>query len=167
MAATRTTSAITIATISTRQASSLPLTAGHVIDLGGGTSGPKLDLRGAIGYTHNEGDRFTNISADQQKYTFSTWTGTAGLTLFSNMTLQGGALLRPYIQGYVRQEWGYDNKLDFVLVGSPPDVNHYDQAHSYGGVTEASPTPKAIRPSAPRSTTKRQAASAPSAAAWV
>jgi outer membrane immunogenic protein len=109
-------------------------TAGHVIDLGGGTSGPKLDLRGAIGYTHNEGDRFTNISGDQQKYTFSTWNGTAGLTLFSNMTLQGGALLRPYIQGYVRQEWGYDNTLDFVLVGSPPDVNHYDQAHSYGGV---------------------------------
>jgi len=50
------------------------------------------------------------------------------------MTLQGGALLRPYIQGYVRQEWGYDNRLDFVLVGSPPDVNHYDQAHTYGGV---------------------------------
>ena len=109
-------------------------TAGHVIDLGGGTSGPKLDLRGAIGYTHNVGDTFTNISGDQQKYTFSTWTGTAGLTLFSNMTLQGGALLRPYIQGYVRQEWGYDNRLDFVLVGSPPDVNHYDQAHTYGGV---------------------------------
>jgi outer membrane immunogenic protein len=109
-------------------------TAGHVIDLGGGTSGPKLDLRGSIGYTHNAGDRFTNISGDQQQYTFSTWTGTAGLTLFSNMTLQGGALLRPYIQGYVRQEWGYDNRLDFVLVGSPPDVNHYDQAHTYGGV---------------------------------
>ena len=109
-------------------------TAGHVVDLGGGTSGPKLDLRGSIGYTHNVGDTFTNISGDQQKYTFSTWTGTAGLTLFSNMTLQGGALLRPYIQGYVRQEWGYDNRLDFVLVGSPPDVNHYDQAHTYGGV---------------------------------
>ena len=66
--------------------------------------------------------------ADQQKYTFSTWTGTAGLTLFSNMTLQGDALLRPYIQGYVRQEWGYDNRLDFVLVGLTAGVNHYDQA---------------------------------------
>ena len=109
------------------------VTAGHVFDLAGKT-GPKLDLRGSIGYTHNEGDTFTNITADTQKYSFSTWTGTAGVTLFTNMTLQDDALLRPYIQGYVRQEWGYDSKLQFVQVGVGPGTVNYNQDHMYGGV---------------------------------
>ena len=89
------------------------VTAGHVFDLAG-KSGPKLDLRGSIGYTHSAGDTFTNITSDQQKYTFSTWTGTAGVTLFTNMALQNDALLRPYVMAYVRQEWGYKNELEAV-----------------------------------------------------
>ncbi len=74
------------------------LTAGQVFDLAG-KSGPKLDVRGSIGYTHNVGDTFTNTFTDEQKYSFSTRTGTSGVTLFTNMTLQDNALLRPYIQG--------------------------------------------------------------------
>src|SRR5262245_51463172 len=82
------------------------VTAGQVFDLAG-KDGLKLDLRGSISYAHNAGDRFTNVFTDQQKYTFSTWTGTATATLFSNITLADNALLRPYISGYIRQEWGY------------------------------------------------------------
>jgi hypothetical protein len=60
------------------------VTGGHVFDLAG-ASGPKLDLRGSIGYTHMDGDRFNNVAGDQQTYSFSTWTGTAAVTLFSNI----------------------------------------------------------------------------------
>src|SRR5262245_30785150 len=85
------------------------VTAGQVFELAG-KSGPKLDLRGSLGYTHNVGDTFTNVFADQQKYTFSSWTGTGTATLFTNMALSDGALLRPSIAGYIRQEEGYHNK---------------------------------------------------------
>jgi outer membrane immunogenic protein len=111
------------------------LTAGQVFDLGGGPSAPKLDLRGSLGYTHNSGDPFKNVLGDQQKYTFSTWVGTGAATLFSNMALSEGAFLRPYIQGYVRQEWGYRSQFeaiqsDGVFLG----VFRQDQKHLYGGV---------------------------------
>ncbi len=110
------------------------VTAGHVIDLAG-KSGPKLDLRGSIGYTHSAGDTFTNITSDQQKYTFSTWTGTAGVTLFTNMALQNDALLRPYVMAYVRQEWGYKNELEAVQSNGIFLGNFfYEQRHLYGGV---------------------------------
>ncbi len=70
----------------------------------------------------------------QQKYRFSTWTGTAAVTLFTNMTLQNAALLRPYIQGYVRQEWDYRNEI----AATEPDGTFtragLDQSHLYGGV---------------------------------
>jgi outer membrane immunogenic protein len=110
------------------------VTAGQVFELAG-KSGPKLDLRGSLGYTHNVGDTFTNVFADQQTYTFSTWTGSATATLFANMTLPDGALLRPYIAGYVRQEWGYRNELeatrsDGLFLGE----FLYQQKHLYGGV---------------------------------
>jgi outer membrane immunogenic protein len=110
------------------------VTAGQVFDLAGKT-GPKLDLRGSLGYTHNAGDTFTNVFADQQKYTFSTWTGSATATLFANMALAEGALLRPYIAGYIRQEWGYRNELeatrsDGLFLGE----FFYQQKHLYGGV---------------------------------
>jgi outer membrane immunogenic protein len=110
------------------------VTAGHVLDLAG-KSGPKLDLRGSVGYTHSVGDTFTNISSDQQKYTFSTWTGTAGVTLFTNMALQNDALLRPYVMAYVRQEWGYKNELEAVRSDGLFLGNFfYEQKHLYGGV---------------------------------
>jgi len=109
------------------------LTAGQVFDLAG-KSGPKLDVRGSLGYTHNVGDTFTNVFADTQRYTLSTFTGTAGVTLFANMVLQDNSLLRPYIQAYVRQEWGYDNKLNFNIAGVGPDTAQYGQDHLYGGV---------------------------------
>jgi len=109
------------------------VTAGQIFDLGN-ASAPKLDLRGSVRYTHNVGDRFANVFGDQQKYWFSTWAGTVGATLFANMNLENNALLRPYIQGYVRQEWGYRSGFDFVLVGKPADTNRQDQAHFYGGV---------------------------------
>jgi outer membrane immunogenic protein len=109
------------------------VTAGQVFDLGN-ASAPKLDVRGSVRYTHNDGDRFSNVFGDQQKYWFSSWAGTVGATLFANMSLENNALLRPYIQGYVRQEWGYRSGFDFTLVGQPADTNRQDQAHLYGGV---------------------------------
>jgi outer membrane immunogenic protein len=110
------------------------LTAGNVFDLGG-ASGPKLDIRGSLGYTQNKGDSFKNIHGDRQNYTFSTWTGTGAATLFSNVTLPDNALLRPYLQGYVRQEFGYRNSFmaiqsDNIFLGNFLQT----QAHTYGGV---------------------------------
>src|SRR5262245_4491106 len=110
------------------------VTAGQVFELAGKT-GPKLDLRGSLGYTHNAGDTFTNVFADQQKYTFSTWTGSATATLFANMTLADGALLRPYIAGYIRQEWGYRNELEATQSdGQFLGESFFQQRHLYGGV---------------------------------
>jgi outer membrane immunogenic protein len=100
-----------------------------------GASGPKLDLRGSVGYTQNDGDRFINVHGDQQKYAFSTWTGTGSLTLFSTSTLASGAVLRPYIQAYVRQEWDYKNEFSAVdSGGNSLGVSPHDQSHTYGGV---------------------------------
>ena len=109
------------------------VTAGQIFDLGD-ASAPKLDVRGSVRYTHNDGDRFANVFGDQQKYWFSTWAGTFGATLFANMSLENNALLRPYIQGYVRQEWDYRSGFDFTLVGQPAGTARQDQAHFYGGV---------------------------------
>ncbi len=110
------------------------ITAGQVIDLGG-PSGPKLDLRGSVGYTHNNGDPFKNVFGDQQEYTFSTWAGMGAATLFSNMALADGAFLRPYIQGYVRQEWGYRSEVEAIRSdGVPLGVTVQQQKHLYGGV---------------------------------
>jgi outer membrane immunogenic protein len=108
------------------------LTAGQIFDLAGPT-GPKLDLRGSLGYVHNSGERFKNVFGNEQTYTFSTWTGTAAATLFSNMALSDGAILRPYIQGYLRQEWGYRSGFDFI---ADPDSGtvRLQQDHLYGGV---------------------------------
>jgi hypothetical protein len=119
------------------------LTAGQVFPLSKSASGPMLDLRGSVSYTQSMSDPFlnthfdvANTSRQEQTYKFSTWTATAAATLFTNITLQNSALLRPYIQGYVRQEIGYNNKL-LVIDQDPtvaPDIVHYDQAHTYGGV---------------------------------
>jgi outer membrane immunogenic protein len=110
------------------------LAAGQVFDLAG-PAGPKLDLRGSVGYTHNSGDPFKNVFGDQQEYTFSTWAGTGAATLFSNMALADGAFLRPYIQGYVRQEWGYRSEVEAIRSdGVPLGVTVQEQKHLYGGV---------------------------------
>src|SRR5215471_18792029 len=109
------------------------VTAGQIFDLGD-ASAPKLDLRGSVSYTNNVGDRFLNVREAQQKYWFSTWTGTVGATLFSNINLENNALLRPYIQGYARQEWNYRSGFDFQEVGEPAGTSRRDQAHLYGGV---------------------------------
>jgi outer membrane immunogenic protein len=106
--------------------------AGQVVDLAG-PSGPKLDLRGSVGYTHNSGERFKNVFGNEQEYTFSTWSGTAAATLFSNMPLSDGAVLRPYIQGYVRQEWGYRSGFDALVDGTSQTIR-LEQDHLYGGV---------------------------------
>ena len=74
--------------------------------------------------------------------TFSTWTATAAATLFSNLALQNNSLLRPYIQGYVRQELGYRNEVETVAsvagLGVVPlgtiGNQRYQQDHLYGGV---------------------------------
>jgi len=110
------------------------LTAGHVLDLAG-ASGPKLDLRGSLGYIVNEGDPFRNVFGDKQEFRFSTWTGTVSATLFTSVALSDAALLRPYIQGYLRQEWDYRNEItatrsDGVPLGTTP----LDQRNLYGGV---------------------------------
>ena len=115
------------------------LTAGQVFPLSKSASGPMLDLRAAVGYTQNTGESFFNFEGDEQKYKFSTWTLTGSATLFWNITQSNAALLRPYIQGYVRQEIGYNNKLHFTIAfpdpGDPKSgLVHWDQAHTYGGV---------------------------------
>jgi outer membrane immunogenic protein len=109
------------------------VTAGRIFDLGD-ASAPKLDLRGSVGYTNNVGDRFLNVREARQNYWFSTWTGTVAATLFSNINLENNALLRPYIQGYARQEWNYRNGFDFQEVGEPAGTSRRDQAHFFGGV---------------------------------
>jgi hypothetical protein len=119
-------------------------TVGQVFPLSG-ASGPMLDLRGSISYTQNIGDAFLNEHApdppnplqdpDLQKYKFSMWTATVGATLYANIALQNSALLRPYVQGYIRQEIAYRNKLMFLEAGTTdPGLVHYEQAHTYGGV---------------------------------
>ena len=111
-------------------------TVGQVFPLSKSASGPMLDLRGSVSYTQNIGESFLNYTGDTQKYKYMTWTGTGGVTLFSNIALQNSALLRPYIQGYIRQEFGYSNKLVAEENGGGPlsGIRHYDQAHTYGGV---------------------------------
>jgi hypothetical protein len=110
------------------------LTAGQVFPLSKSPSGPMLDLRAAAGYTQNTGDNFFNHNGDELKFKFSTWTLTASATLFSNIAMPNSALLRPYMQGYVRQEVGYNNKAFTQKVGDPVLMVHWDQAHTYGGV---------------------------------
>src|SRR5262249_54886418 len=61
------------------------------------------------------------------------WAGTFGATLFANVNLENNALLRPYIQGYVRQEWNYRSGFDFAPVGEPAGIARRDQAHFFGG----------------------------------
>ncbi|MFZ0850506.1 MAG: hypothetical protein WAO08_15005, partial [Hyphomicrobiaceae bacterium] len=109
------------------------LTAGQILELGG-PAGPKLDLRGSVGYVHNSGDPFKNVFGNDQKYTYSTWTGTAAATLFTNMPLADGAFLRPYIQGYVRQEWNYRSGFDFFVDEETFGTIRHEQKHLYGGV---------------------------------
>ena len=109
------------------------LTAGQVFDLAG-PSGPKLDLRGSLGYTDHEGDWFNALGGFKQKYTFSTWTSTSTATLFSNVVTQTGGLLRPYVSGYVRQEFGYKNHLSVIDPGGAFISVVSDQAHTYGGL---------------------------------
>ena len=127
------------------------VTAGHVFDLAG-ASGPKLDLRGSVGFSRINGARFRDknvinlalpIGQQDESFlgtlTFSTWTGTAAATLFSNLALQDNSLLRPYIQGYVRQELVYRNEVEIAasvagLGVVPLLTNSYQQDHFYGGV---------------------------------
>ena len=111
------------------------LTAGNVFPLSKSPSGPMLDIRGVASYTQNIGDSFFNEVGDQQKYKFSMWTLTGSATLFSNITMANSALLRPYVQTYVRQEVGYSSKLHFIEAGgTPAGLTHYEQVHTYGGV---------------------------------
>jgi hypothetical protein len=110
------------------------LTAGHVFALSRSPTGPMLDLRGVASYMQSLGDTFINFEGGTQTWTFSTWTLTGSATLFANVPVQNSALLRPYVQGYVRQEVGYRNKLQVVsLTGTIENILH-DQAHTYGGV---------------------------------
>jgi outer membrane immunogenic protein len=109
------------------------MTAGHVFNLAG-ASGPKLDVRGTIGYTQHNGDWFQALHNHKQKYSFSTWTGTGALTLFSNITLHNNALLRPYVQAYVRQEWDYRNRLSVIDDAGAFATFDSDQSHTYGGM---------------------------------
>jgi len=93
-----------------------------------------LDLRGVTSYTQNIGETFANLENDLQKYKFAVWTVTGAATLFMNIPLQNSALLRPYIQGYVRQEVYYRNELFHILNTGEAGSTHWDQAHTYGGV---------------------------------
>ena len=110
---------------------------GHVFNLAG-PSGPKLDLRGSVAYIENKSDTYRSIFGFDQKYSFSTWAGTFGATLFTNVTMEGGGLLRPYVQAQVRQEWAYRSVLvatDPLGVDPRAGTFKHDQNHTYGGLT--------------------------------
>lgn len=109
-------------------------TAGKVFELAG-ANGPMLDVRGAIAYTENKNDPFANVFGDEFRIRFATWTGTGALTLYTNMPMQDNALFRPFIQGYVRQEFGNDYTLAFTQSGSGAfTLTAYDQNPTYLGV---------------------------------
>ncbi len=110
------------------------LTAGHVFALSRSPTGPMLDLRGVAGYMQNLGETFTSFGGGTHTWTFSTWTLTGSATLFANVPVQSSALLRPYVQGYVRQEIGYRNKLQVHNLDGTGEIVLHDQAHTYGGV---------------------------------
>ena len=110
------------------------LTAGKVIPIAAGGAGPMLDLRGALGYVFNEADPFLNVFGNEFKSRLSAWNATASATVFTNI-VQNEAVLRPFIQGYVRQEFAFDQTLLFrdVPGGEPHTLTAYQQAHTYGG----------------------------------
>jgi len=111
------------------------LTAGKVFPLSASPSAPKIDLRGTISYVRNDGNRFQNDHGDEYKVNLSTWVGKAGVTLYGDLALPNNALLRPYLQGYVRQEWGFRNVAEFVEFGSlERTVTNYKQDHTLGGL---------------------------------
>jgi len=91
-------------------------------------------VRAVGSYVRNVGDTFANFQDDEQTWTFSTWTLTGSATLFANIALQNLAILRPYVQGYLRQEMDYRNKLRFELNTGETGTVQFDQAHLYGGI---------------------------------
>ena len=109
-------------------------TAGSVLPLSTSPSGLNLDIRGSIGYTRFNSDRFLSFSGNEFKMSFETWVGTASVTLFANLPMPNNAVLRPYVQAYVRQEFGYDNRLAFTENQGPSSLTAYDQSHTYPGL---------------------------------
>ena len=110
------------------------LTAGRAVPLTAAPNGPMLDLRGALGYVFNEADPFLNVFGNEFKSRLSAWNATASATVFTNV-VQNDGVFRPYVQGYVRQEFNYDQKLKFSDTpgGEPHTLTAYQQAHTYGG----------------------------------
>jgi hypothetical protein len=110
-------------------------TAGRVVALSASPSGPMLDLRGSVGYTWNDGDRFLNVNGDEFQVKFSTWSGKVAATLFANWALPNSAVLRPFVQGYIRQDWAYHHELAFTQSGTGDrSLTAYDQGHTYPGL---------------------------------
>jgi hypothetical protein len=110
------------------------VTAGNVFALSASPSGPKLDVRGSVGYTRHNSESFSSFSGNEFKVNFATWTGTAAVTLFANLAMPNDAVLRPYVQGYVRQEFGYNHKLAFTENQGPSSLTAYEQSHTYPGL---------------------------------
>ena len=110
------------------------LTAGKTIPLTAAPTGPMLDLRGALGYVFNEADPFLNVFGNEFRSRLSAWNATVSATVFTNI-VQNDAVLRPFIQAYVRQEFDYDQKLKFSDTpgGEPHTLTAYQQNHTYGG----------------------------------
>lgn len=111
--------------------------AGQVFDFAG-PSGPKLDLRGTLAYIENKGDHIRSIFGFDQRWSFSTWTGTFGATVFTNVATSGGGILRPYLQAQVRQEWAYSDVLVARAVGGDEALAStfkHEQNHTYGGLS--------------------------------
>jgi hypothetical protein len=109
-------------------------TAGKVFELAG-PNGPMLDVRGAIGYTESKNDPFANVFGDEFRIRFATWNSTGAVTLFTNIPMQHNALFRPFVQGYVRQEFGYNYTLAFTQSGSGAfTLTKYEQSPTYVGV---------------------------------
>jgi hypothetical protein len=115
------------------------LTAGKTIPLPlagapAGPASPMLDLRAALGYVFAQADPFLNIHGNEFKSRLSAWNATASATVFTNI-VQGEAVFRPFAQGYVREEFGYDQKMRFSDVpgGEPHTLTAYRQDGTYVG----------------------------------
>ncbi len=83
---------------------------GHVHELDNAGS-LKVDVRGGVSYAGAYGNHYTNSASEMISTSFDGWTGSLSATLFSNISLSGGALCRPYIKGEIHEQFSYNNTV--------------------------------------------------------
>ena len=84
---------------------------GHVQDLSP-TLPVKLDLRGGISYMEADGDTYLDSGGNALSTSVNGWSGSLSATLFTDIPASGGAVMRPYIKGEVREQFSYNNTVE-------------------------------------------------------